>query len=289
MEFFKEKCFFFLLFLTLFYSVIFSQDERSAFFKEYQIGPKDLLEIKVFELPELNQTVRVSEDGSITLPLIGKVMINGLTKDAVERKIASLLEEKYVKNAQVQVFIKEYQSKVVSVIGAVEKPGLYELVGRQTLLQIISRAGGFSSYPGREAGNEIVIIRQGSSGRTARLTIDLEALLINGNHKLNIPLMPGDIISVPVDKVIQVYVFGEVRNPGALNIKKSKKITVLQAISQAGGPTERAALSRIVIKRKDETGKEIQIKINLKEIIKGEKPDLVLQEGDVVFVPESIL
>lgn len=287
MKFLKEKRLFFILFFAFISSFIFSQDERSALFKEYQLGPKDLLEIKVFELPELNQTVRVSEDGSITLPLIGKVVVNGLTKDAVERKIASLLEERYVKNAQVQVFIKEYQSKVVSVIGAVEKPGIYELIGRQTLLQIISRAGGFSSYP-REAGNEIIVIRQGSSGRSARLTINLEDLLLNGNHRLNIPLMPGDIISVPVDKVIQVFVFGEVRNPGALNVKKSKRITLLQAISQAGGPTERSALSRIVVKRKDETGKEIQIKINLKEIIKGEKPDLVLQEGDVVFVPESI-
>lgn len=273
------------LFLGFF---LFSQQEREFFFREYQIGPKDLLEIKVFELQELNQTVRVSEDGSITLPLIGKVMVNGLTRDLVERKIASLLEEKYVKNAQVQVFIKEYQSKVVSVIGAVERPGIYELVGRQTLLQIISRAGGFANSPGREAGNEIIVIRQGSSGRTAKLVIDLEDLIINGNHKLNIPLMPGDIISVPVDKSIIIYVFGEVRAPGALNVKKSKKLTLLQAISQAGGPTERASQTKVVLKRKDERGKEIQIKVNLKEIIRGEKPDIPLLEGDIIFIPESV-
>src|SRR4030042_1935014 len=89
-------------------AALHAQEEAVSFIKEYKIGPKDLLEIKVFELPELNQIVRVSEDGSITLPLLGPVEVGGLTKDGVERKLASLLEARFVKNAQVTLFIKEY-------------------------------------------------------------------------------------------------------------------------------------------------------------------------------------
>lgn len=273
------------VFLTSLLAPLFAQEGREIFVKEYKVGAKDLLEIKVFELPELSQTVRVSEDGSISLPLLGRIEVQGLTKDAVEAKVAGLLEAKYLKNAQVSVFIKEYQSQQVAVIGAVEKPGTYELVGRMSLLQVISEAGGFKE----NASNEIFVLREGRSGDTATIAIDLKDLLLNGNQKLNIPLMPRDIINVPVDQIIKVFVFGEVRNPGALLVKMSEKITLLQAIAQAGGPTENASKSGVVVKRKDpKTGKEIKLKVNLKEIIKGDKPDIVLREGDVVYVPESI-
>lgn len=261
-----------------------AQKEAGAFVREYMIGPRDLLEVKVFELPELNQTVRVSEDGSITLPLLGPVEVGGLTKDGAERKLASLLEARFVKNAQVTVFIKEYQSKMVSVIGAVEKPGMYELVGRQNLLQMVSKAGGFTE----RAANEVFVLREGKNGITASVAIDLEDLLLNGNPKLNIPLQANDVINVPVDKIIHIYIFGEVKQPGALDVKISEKITLLQAIAQAGGTTEDASKSGVTVKRKDKNGKEIKMKVNLKEIIKGERPDIELFEGDVVIVPETI-
>ena len=136
--------------------------------KEYEIGPRDLLEVKVFESPELNQTVRVSEDGSITIPLLGKVMVGGMAKDAVEEKIAGLLEErKFVINAKVSVFIKEHQSNSVSVIGAVNSPGMYELIGNRTLLQMITQAGGFKD----NAGDSLFVIREGASGGSTSLSI----------------------------------------------------------------------------------------------------------------------
>ncbi len=257
---------------------------QESFIREYAIGPKDLLEIKVFELPELNQTVRVSEDGSITLPLLGNVSVEGKTKDAVEATLKRLLEEKWLKNAQVSVFIKEYQSKQVAVIGAVVNPGMYELVGRLNLLQVISQAGGFKD----NASNEIFVLREGDNGLTATLAIDLEDLLLNGNQKLNIPLQAGDVINVPADTIIHVYVFGAVRNPGALEVKRSKGITLLQAVAQAGGIAEGGSKSGVTIKRKTREGKEIQMKINIKEIIDGKKPDIRLEEGDVVFVREGI-
>jgi polysaccharide export outer membrane protein len=262
-----------------------SQQEQETFVKEYKIGPKDLLDITVFELPELNQTVRVSEDGSISLPLLGKVVIEGLTKEELERKLAGLLEVKYLKKARVTIFIKEYQSKRVSVIGAVGRPGMYELIGRVSLLEMISQAGGLTD----RAASELYVLREGKNGIQAKLAIDLNDLIINNNQKLNIPLMPKDVINIPIDEIINVFVFGAVRNPGALQVKMSKKITLLQAIAQAGGTADGASKSGVVIKRKDnKTGKEIKIKVNVKDIINGKKPDIELKEGDVVYVPESV-
>ena len=262
-----------------------AQEEPVSFVKEYRIGPKDLLEIAVFELPELNQTVRVSEEGTITLPLLGSVKIDGLTKDELETKLASLLEEKYLKKARVSVFIREYQSKLVAVIGAVEKPGMYELVGQFTLLQMVSKAGGFKE----NASNEIFVLREKEKGTSVSISIDLDDLLLNGNQLLNIPILPNDVINVPVDKLISVYVFGAVRNPGKIEVKISKKITLLQAVGNAGGLADGAKKSGIQLKRKDRwTGKETQMKVNLGDIINGKRRDIELQEGDVIIVPESI-
>ena len=259
---------------------------QDGFIREYRIGPKDLLEIKVQEVPELsNLGVRVSEDGSITLPLAGNIGLAGMTKDDVEKLIARvLIERNLVKNPQVSVFIKEYQSQVVSLIGAVTKPGIYQLVGRVTLLDIISQAGGFKE----SASNEIFVLREGQGGAAATMRIDLEDLTVNGNPKLNIPLQPGDVINIPADEVISIFVFGAVRSPGALQVKKSSRINIVQAIAQAGGLTESGKYSGITIKRTLKDGREENLKVNLMDIIRGKKPNIVLLKGDVVFVRESI-
>lgn len=261
-------------------SPLYSQE---AFSQEYRVGPKDLLEISVFGLDELNQTVRVSEDGNITLPLVGEIPVEGLTPSEVERKLAELLKEKYLQDPQVTIFIREYQSKRVSVLGAVSNPGPYELLGRQTLMQIIARAGGMTP----EAGQQIIIIRQEEDGSSRSLRIPVEELVLEGDARLNIPLEPGDIVNIPVDKMVYLYVFGQVKSPGALEVKSSNIPTLLRAIAQAGGFGDRAAKGRILIKRQDEDGKDMEIKVNAKDIIKGKREDIQLQENDVVFVPES--
>lgn len=260
-----------------------AQEARDVFVRAYRVGPGDLLELKVFEVEQLNQVVRVSEDGSITLPLLGRVVVEGLTQEGVVKKLTGLLQAKYVKNPQVTIFIKEYKNQQVAVIGAVEKAGSYELVGRKNLLQIISMAGGFSET----AGNGIFILREGADGATSTIAIDLKDLLVNGNQKLNIPIEPNDVINVPVDKEIRVFVMGRVNKPGAIRSKLSEGVTLLQAIADAGGLAEGAKESAVLITRKDKAGKEQKIRVNLKDIIKGKKKDVVLMEGDVVYVPES--
>ena len=261
---------------------ISAQGKQGNFIEEYIVGARDLLEIKVFESPELNQTVRVSEDGSITIPLLGKVMVGGITKDAVEKKIAALLDEKYVKNAKVSVFIKEFQSNTISIIGAVNNPGMYELIGKRTLLQMISQAGGFSE----NVGDSLFILRLWDTGETASLSINLEDLMEKGNQNLNIPLRPNDVINVPEDKFIKIFVFGSVKRAGALTVRESEKITLLQAIAQAGGLDEWAS-NKVLIKRKNENGKDTEIKAKLKNIINGTKPDIELKKGDLVYVHQT--
>ena len=259
----------------------FAQEKIST---EYKIGPKDLLEISVFGVQDLNRTVRVSEDGMITLPLIGEVSVEGLTKTEIEKKLSQLLEEKYVQNPQLMVFIREYQSKKVSIIGAVRTPGPYELLGRQTVLQIISQAGGITN----EAGDEIIILRELPDGTGTSLHIVIEDLILKGDAKLNVPLEPNDVISIPIDKMVKIYVFGQVRNPGALEVRKSRVPTLLQVIAQAGGFSERASRSSVIIKRTDASGKETKQEVNVKDVIKGKKKDIQLLENDIVFVPETV-
>jgi polysaccharide export outer membrane protein len=276
----QTRIFLFLLFL--FSLVLISQEEKTT--TDYKIGPKDLLEITVFGLNDLNRTVRVSENGKISLPLLGEIEVEGLTKTELEKKISKLLEEKYLQNPQVMVFIREYQSKRVSVLGAVRNPGPYELLGRQTLLQIISQAGGLTN----EAGNSIIVIRQLPDGTSISNKISIEDLFLRGDPKLNIPIEPDDIINIPIDKPVRIYVFGQVMNPGALEVKKSNIPTLLRAIAQAGGFSERASKGGVVIKRMSQDGKEVQMKVNCKDIIKGKRKDIQLQENDIVYVPETI-
>jgi polysaccharide export outer membrane protein len=247
---------------------------------DYRIGTRDLLQITVFEHAELNQTVRVAEDGSITLVLLGKVEVSGLTAQELEKKLVALLVEKYFNDAQVTVFIQEYQR--VSILGAVGRPGQYEIVGPTSLLQIISQAGGMTA----EASSELFVYRDGENGQKTQIVVNLRDMTLNGQYDLNIGVQPKDVIFIPVDQTLTVFVYGEVRNPGALQYKASKKITLLQAIAQAGGTTEWASRSKITITRKNlKTGKEIKIPVNLKSIIKNKRADIILEDGDVVIVP----
>jgi len=163
----------------------------------------------------------------------------------------------------------------------VGQPGMFELVGPLTLLEAIAQAGGLTA----QATNEIYVYRQDSDGKQTIISINFDDLN-SGNRDLNINLRPKDVVSIPIDQTLNVFVYGEVRNPGVIPYLRSKRITLLQAIAQAGGPTEWAKRSKVVIKRKDkETGKEIKIQVNLKNMLAGKVADIVLEEGDVVIVP----
>lgn len=250
---------------------------------DYKIGRQDLLEIKIFDVKELDQTVRVSDDGSITMPLLGRLVVAGLTKTELEQLIARLLGEHYVQDPQVTVFIKEYESKRIAVSGAVRKPGSYEMLGRKTLLEMISTAGGLD----QDLGHEIIIFRQSEDGRTERIAVDLHRLVYAADPDLNLVVEAGDIIYVPAVDRMRIFVSGAVKNPNLYEVPRDAPVTVLKAITLAGGTTDRAADKRVQIMRKDDSGSPVTLSVNLRKIKRGKAEDPILHEDDIVLVPEG--
>jgi len=250
----------------------------------YIVGPEDLIEVNVFELPELKTTTRVLGDGTISLPLLGVVRAAGLTSQGLETRLRDLLEARFLLNPQVSVDVTEHRSSLISVIGAVSKPGTYEMIGPRTVVQMISEAGGLT----KEYGSQILVLRRTATG-SERLELDLEELIIRGNPELNLAVAPGDIINVPIDRPIYVYVDGAVKSPGQIEGKVSRPITLLQAVARAGGLTERANLRGVHVLRKQADGSQKRIPVDLKDIRKGKADELLLQEGDVFVIPETFV
>ena len=250
--------------------------------ESYRMGAEDVLDIRVFELDQLNRTVRVSGDGSIDLPLVGRIPVQGLTADQVSARVADLLQNRYVQDPQVSIFVREFNSQRVSLLGAVKQPATYPVMGRRNLLQLLADAGGLA-----DAGNILYVFRQTEDGRSARLTVPLTELLINGDPRWNIWIQSGDVISVPPEAAISISILGAVNNPGIHKLPAGKEATLLKAIAMAGGLNERAAKSGIQITRKAAEGEETLVKVDLDEILSGKKADVLLKEGDVVVVKES--
>ena len=248
----------------------------------YRIGPKDLIEIKVFEVPELNIERRVSAEGTINLPLIGDVPVQGLTDVELANRLKALLEAKYVQRASVAVQLREFRSKPISVLGAVKLPGNLSLSGRWTLLEAISAAGGLTD----DHADKIYVLRRAANGLSDHIAIDVDDLMVRADPDANVPIVANDIINVPAKVEITVFCLGQVAHPGAVVFQSTERITLLTAIARAGGLTDRASRT-IQIKRRDHTGRDLELEANYRRIVSGKDADVTLQSGDVVIVKES--
>ena len=248
----------------------------------YRVGPKDLLEFKVSEVPDLNLERRVDDEGKVILPIVGPVPVGGLTILEVSDRLKSLLESRYVQRATVSVQIKEFRSKPITVIGAVKLPGYLSFSGRVTLIEALSAAGGLVD----QDGVTIYILRQSDNGLSDRITIDADDLLLRADPGANIPIFAGDVINVPPKKNVIIYCLGELKTPGALTFTSAERTTVLTAIARAGGLTDRAS-NKIRIKRIDAAGKDVEILVDYKAVLAGTAKDLALQHGDIVIAKET--
>ncbi len=261
-------------------------------YHDYKIGPQDLLEISVFEVEKLNSTVRVSSQGNISFPLLGILRVKGLTANQLERELRDLLAEKYLQDPHVSVFIKEYRSQRISVMGAVEKPNVFEVTGQKTILDMLALAGGLRD----DAGHLLFLIRppavEGEASKEGKdsdrgspktSVIDLEELLVKGDLTLNLPMIHGDVINIPVSG--KVFVGGEVRRPGGFPLK-GKSMTLSQAIVLAEGlkPQANGSETRIFRSSEKGVGREI-LSVNVYAIQKGREEDLSLKENDIIIVP----
>ena len=250
---------------------------------DYRIGRQDLLEIEVFDVGELSQTVRVGQDGSISMPLLGRLVVAGLTKAELEQLIARLLDDRYVRDPQVTIFVREYESKKIAVTGAVKRPGTFEMLGRKTLLEVISMAGGLDA----DLGKQIIVFRREDDESTKRIAIDLGRLVYQADPQLNLLLEPNDIVYVPAVEKIRIFVSGAVRNPDVYEVPRDEPVTVLKAITIAGGTTVRAAIKKVQVLRNDDNGDRVVLLVDLRKIKRGKVEDPLLHEGDIVLVPES--
>ena len=287
---------------------------------ESRIGPDDLLNISVFEAPEMNCTVRVSSIGDISLQLLGPIHAAGLTPRELETSLRGLLSGTYMKDPHVGVFVQELQSHGVSVVGAVKMPGVYQIRGTKTVIEVLSMAEGLAD----DAGDTVLILRGAgkaepgnSAGTNAAQTdfapdqvhaealakipgsqnkqlqespetdqINLKKLLDSADFALNVTVRPGDIVKVPRAGI--VYVVGEVNKPGGFVLQNNENISLLQALALAEGPTHTSAIGRARIIRTDpSTGNRIEIPTNLGKVFSGKAPDTFLQPKDIVFVPNS--
>ena len=241
---------------------------------EYIIGDGDLLKITVYDNADLTTEARVGGDGKITFPLVGDVAVRGLSILEAQKKITLLLQDGFIRNPQVSVFVSEYKSKKVTALGEFATPGLIELSGKATLMEVISNAGGLTP----NAGDMLVIKRRvekagSDKNEYVTLTVDLDKLLSKGDVSANMMVLDGDSIYVPLASF--VYVTGEVKNPGAYKITKG--LTVLRAVTLAGGFTQKAWKGRTTAIRKTDKG-EKTIDVKMEELV---MPD------DVIMVPES--
>ena len=329
---------------------------------DYVIGSGDLISVQVFDVPELSRDLRVSQTGTIGVPLIPvRLHVTGLTEIQAERKIEEVLEANgLVSHAEVSVVVREKKSQPITVVGAVGHPMVYSADRQVTLIEVLAEAGGITG----DAGDSVIITRpdrdaladsseppaigpedaapvrgqdatppanphspsaSSSSGSPATsvdsaasaiapsapkppvspsadpgadppqiappalsntITINLNQILETGDMKNNIVLLPGDVVTVPHAGI--VYVLGAVGRPGGYTVSNDRaQLTTLKVLSLAGGLNHTAKSDRAVIVRKDSTGKQREVEVDLKKVMRFQAEDLQLRPSDILYVPNS--
>lgn len=243
-----------------------------------KISAGDLLDVSVFDTPELSSKIRVDHDGSITLPVGGELQVKDLTAEEAAAAIQKRLVEKdIIKDPHVSVFILEYATQGVTVLGEVKTPGVYPVLGARTLFDFISAAGGLTAT----AGNAAAVMHRGQPEKQEVVKLSNDPTKASA---ANVPIGPGDTIMVPRAGI--VYVVGDVGKPGGFLIDNNERLSVLQAIALAQGANRTAALNSSKLIRKSLTGRE-EIPLPLKKILQNKSADLRLDDGDILFVPSS--
>ena len=248
----------------------------------YVLGPDDQIVIHAIDSPEISdKPFLIGMNGNITLPLIGRVEAGGHSVEQLETELNTRLK-KYMHDPQVSVTVAEFRSQPVSIFGAVTKPGVIQLRGRKTLYEVLSMAGG----PSERAGSSLTVTRRRENGEiplpgatvdptgqfsTAELNV--QEILEGKNPAVNIEIKPNDTISVSEANANMIYVVGDVEHGGAFTLGGRQKLSVLRALSLAGG------LGR--------TAKPQEIAVNIKQIFNGKAANIVLLPQDVLVIPTS--
>jgi polysaccharide biosynthesis/export protein len=237
----------------------------------------DLLEVGISGAPEYHYEVRVSPNGDISLPMAGSLVVDGLSTSQAEAALNARLEEKGIFNQpQSSIFVKEYATEGISVLGEVQKPGIYPLMGKRTLFDAISAASGTTD----KAGKTVTITHRDHPETPQTLALSYDE---TGHALSNVPVEPGD--TIVVSKAGMVYVVGDVKDPTGIILENSH-LTVLQALAMAHGANPTAKLGKAKVIRNSATGTK-EISVPLDKILSTKSPDLPLIANDILFVPNS--
>lgn len=261
----------FLLGLALFASVTL-RAQTAAAPAEYKLGAGDVVRVLVYQSPDLSLETRVNESGVLNFPLLGGVKVGGLSVSAAEQLIAnSLRDGNFLKQPQVTLSVLQVRAHLANVLGQVGRPGRYPMESAgMRLTDLLAMAGGATG-----AASDIVVVTGTRDGKPFRAEVDLPALFAESNRAIDIEIANGDVIWV--DRVRTLYIYGEVQRPGPMRLERG--MTLMQALAAGGGTTQRGTEKGIRIHRKDATG---QVQVLTPAM------DASLQDGDVVFVRESL-
>ena len=241
------------------------------------LGAGDLLEITVFDAPELTQRIRVDDRGNIQLALIGEIHAQDMSPDELQRTIRKrLIDGHFIKNPQVSLFVAEYAGQMAYLTGDVNPPGADPLLRTHRLSDLISVAGGLSV----RAGNDVSIRRPGSASNP--IHVDLSD---KDEERSNPEIKPGDDITIGQTGI--VYVLGDVTRPGGFLMDRRSTLSVIQAIALAEGTTPSASITKAELIR-TENGERSEIQLNLKAMLKSQSPDMPVRANDIIFIPGSM-
>ncbi|WP_041360182.1 polysaccharide export protein EpsE [Nitrosomonas sp. Is79A3] len=239
--------------------------------RESVLGPGDTLKIFVYGQPDLTTEARVSESGSITFPLLGEILVDGLTPSAAERKIVKLLESRDIlRKPQVNILTSSLQSQMVSVLGYVRNQGRYPIEGKRSLTDILAMAGGITPD-----GGELVTLIRSDGSKFNKEIIDVIEMVRSGDLTRNLNVRSEDLIYV--ERALRFYIYGEVQRPGTYRLERN--MTVIQALSVGGGLTQRGTERGLRIQRRDAEGNLQMLTVKSSDLV---EPD------DVLYIKESL-
>lgn len=264
--------------------------------ESYVLGPGDQFSLEVPDLEELNgKTHRIDGDGTVNLPLVGRIQAAGLTLAEFEHKLDEKLSDQ-LKEPHITVTVTETLSSPVTVIGSVNTPGVHQVRGNQSLAEVISMAGGLKP----DAGYLVTVTRKADYGplplknctedkvnNVFTGTVNMTDIIDAKNPAENIRIYPNDVITVPRAKLI--YVIGEVKRQGGFTLEQHQSVPILQVLALAEGLTPSASKGKTVIMRQEPgSTARTEIHVDLGKIMKGKESDVSLLPDDILFVPNSI-
>jgi polysaccharide export outer membrane protein len=262
----------------------------------YILGPGDQFSLEIAELEELNGKVhRIDTDGTVTLPLVGRVQAAGLTLPQFEADLDGKLLGQ-LKEPHITVTVTETLSQPVTVIGEVNAPGVHQIRGSRSLAEVLSLAGGLKT----DAGYRITVtrkaaygplplknVREDSANNVSTAEVSVSDILEARNPADNIEIRPYDLVTVPRAKI--VYVMGEVRKPGGFTLDQKQTVSILQVLAMAEGLTPNASKQKTIILRQDPgTDARSEIHLDLRKVMEGKDTGLMLHADDILFVPNSL-